>query len=178
MMFNYFEACRVEFQMFIYFIQKFFEPAIWKSSKQFFFRKPMGNYSYRNIFDLFLTFSDSLFSAFVWFGEDLFQLRFLKCRVQIYRYFCFIENEAKLVNIPDANKNIQLAAPIFHVGQSFFRRTSEPLLAQIYNLFCQKVHTFLKLLGCLRKFLAGLGGCHEHFDQYLFVKVRKFLLFQ
>ena len=51
----------------------------------------------------------------------------------------------------------------------------EPLLAQIYNFFCQKVHTFLKLPGCLRKFLVGLGGRHEHFDQCLFIKVRKFL---
>ena len=163
MMFNHFEACRVEFQTFIYFIRKFFEPAVWESGTQFFLREPMGNHRHRNILNLFLTFSDSLFPAFVWFGEDLFQLRFLKCRSQIYRYLCFIESEAKL------------AAPIFPVGQSFLRRTSEPLLAQIYNFFCQKVHTFLKLPGCLRKFLVGLGGRHEHFDQCLFIKVRKFL---
>ena len=52
------------------------------------------------------------------------------------------------------------------------------MLAKVYNFFCQKVYAFLELFGSLKELLVGLGGCHEHFDQCLFVKVRKFFFFK
>ena len=68
-MFDYLEACRMEFQTFIYIVWMLFVSDIRKCAKQFFFRQGMGNHSHRNIFEFFLTSSCFLFSRLYGFRK-------------------------------------------------------------------------------------------------------------